>query len=205
MSDSRRIRGHLTWDWVDRRLRSGREIWVATAGTAAPDAIPVWFWWDGADVYFTTKAASRKARNARRIPDVVLHNGDGADPIILKGDAEVVSARDELERLDDVAVARERGAAGLAAGDDDDLGARVERRPRRPESPLQLALRRRVERDAAELERVDRAYAEKYVDPHSGARATIFVEGDVVFRVRPRLVMAWEYATCSTRTDWVFA
>jgi hypothetical protein len=37
-----------------------------------------------------------------------------------------------------------------------------------------------------------------------GARATIFVQGDVVVRVRPRLVMAWEYATCSSRTDWRF-
>jgi hypothetical protein len=36
-----------------------------------------------------------------------------------------------------------------------------------------------------------------------GERATIFVDGDVVLRVRPRLVMAWEYATCANRTDWV--
>jgi hypothetical protein len=55
-----------------------------------------------------------------------------------------------------------------------------------------------------ELERVDRAYAAKYVDPGSGARASVLVEGDVVFRIRPRLVMAWEYATCSNRTDWHF-
>jgi hypothetical protein len=55
-----------------------------------------------------------------------------------------------------------------------------------------------------ELHRVDRAYSAKYVDPHSGARASVFVEGDIVLRVRPRIVMAWEYATCSNRTDWRF-
>jgi hypothetical protein len=81
---------------------------------------------------------------------VVLHNGDGADPIIVTG--------------------------------------RVER----------------VE-DAHELERLDRAYAEKYVAPDSGERATIFVEGDVMLRVRPRRVLAWAYATVGYRTEWEFS
>jgi PPOX class probable F420-dependent enzyme len=127
-----------------------REIWVATAAPdGRPDAVPVWFWWDGEAVFFTTKADSRKARNLARQPAVVVHNGDGTDPIIVKGDAEVVT-------------------------------------------------------DPTELERVDRGYLQKYVDPGSGARATIFVEGDNVYRVRPRLVMAWAYATCSNRTDWRF-
>ena len=150
MSDGRRTRGHLTWDSVDRRLRSGREIWVATAGVdGRPDAVPVWFWWDGQQLYFSTKATSRKARNIARHPHVVLHNGDGADPIILKGEAEPVD-------------------------------------------------------DVAELERVDRAYSQKYVAPDSGEHATVFVEGDLVLRVRPRRVLAWEYANCSYRTDWEF-
>ena len=148
MSDERRTRGHMPWSKIDLRLRSQREIWVATAGTAAPDAVPVWFWWDGENLYFATKAESRKARNIARRPAVVVHNGDGADPIILKGEA--------VEVL-----------------------------------------------EGNELARVDGAYREKYVDPHSGMHATIFVEGDVVFRVRPRLVLAWEYATCANRTDWV--
>jgi hypothetical protein len=150
MRDERRTRGHIPWSSVDRRLRSLREIWVATASPhGRPDAVPVWFWWDGEYMYFTTKAASRKARNLAHEPATVVHNGDGADPIIVKGDAEVVT-------------------------------------------------------DPAELERLDRAYAEKYVDPGSGARATIFVEGDAAFRIRPRLVTAWMYATCANRTDWLF-
>jgi hypothetical protein len=56
--------------------------------------------------------------------------------------------------------------------------------------------------DASELERVDRAYAEKYVAPTTGERATVFVADDHVYRVRPRLVSAWSYANASTRTDW---
>jgi Pyridoxamine 5'-phosphate oxidase len=150
MSDNARTRGHIPWRKIDARLRSMREIWVATADAAGrADAVPVWFWWDGASAWFTTKASSRKAQNLVAQPAVVLHNGDGADPIILKGLAELVEDADELTRL-------------------------------------------------------DAAYAEKYVDPGSGIRATIYVDGDVAFRVRPRLVMAWEYATCSNRTDWRF-
>jgi PPOX class probable F420-dependent enzyme len=150
VSDAHRTRGFIPWTKVDARLQALREIWVATASPdGRPDAVPVWFWWDGTSVYFTTKADSRKALNIARQPAVTLHNGDGADPIILKGEAETVT-------------------------------------------------------DSEELERLDHAYAAKYVDPGSGARATVFVEGDVAFRVRPRVVVAWEYATCSNRTDWRF-
>ena len=56
--------------------------------------------------------------------------------------------------------------------------------------------------DRAELERVDAAYREKYIDPGSGTPATIFVADDHVYRVTPRLVSAWSYATAATRTDW---
>ena len=79
----------------------------------------------------------------------MLTNGDGVDPIIVYGRADVVDDRDGLARL-------------------------------------------------------DRAYAEKYVAPDTGERATIFVEGDVVFRVRPRHVLAWSYANVGYRTDWRF-
>jgi nitroimidazol reductase NimA-like FMN-containing flavoprotein (pyridoxamine 5'-phosphate oxidase superfamily) len=141
-------RGHLPWSNVDRRLSGMREIWIATASPKGrPDAVPVWFWWDGESAYFTCKAGTVKPRNIEHEPNVVLHNGDGADPIILKGRAERVT-------------------------------------------------------DAAELARVDAAYAEKYVDPASGTPATIFVEDDHVYRVAPRLVSAWSYATAATRTDW---
>jgi PPOX class probable F420-dependent enzyme len=140
-------RGHIPWSNVDRRLRSMREIWIATASPKGrPDAVPVWFWWDGEAAYFTCKAGTVKPRNIAHEPNVVLHNGDGGDPIILKGRAEPVTER-------------------------------------------------------AERERVDAAYREKYVDPHSGTQMTLTDE-DAVYRVTPRLVSAWSYAVAATRTDW---
>jgi nitroimidazol reductase NimA-like FMN-containing flavoprotein (pyridoxamine 5'-phosphate oxidase superfamily) len=142
-------RGHIPWSNVDGRLVSMREIWVVTASPKGrPDATPVWFWWDGDAIYFTCASVSSKARNIAHEPEVVLINGDGADPIIVKGRAERVSEREELSR-------------------------------------------------------VDGAYAKKYVAPETGERATIFVADDHVYRVLPRLVSAWSYATAATRTDWV--
>ena len=141
-------RGHIPWSNVDRRLHSMREILVVTASPKGrPDATPVWFWWYGGAVYFTCAAAARKARNLTHEPEVVLSNGDGADPIIIKGRAERVTVREVLER-------------------------------------------------------VDGAYAEKYVAPQTGERATIFVADDHVYCVWPRLVSAWSYAVAATRTDW---
>jgi nitroimidazol reductase NimA-like FMN-containing flavoprotein (pyridoxamine 5'-phosphate oxidase superfamily) len=94
-------RGYIPWSNLDRRLRSMREIWVATSSKRGrPDATPVWFWWDGAAVYFTCAAVARKAANIAAQPEVVLLNGDGTDPIILKGRAERVVERAELERVD---------------------------------------------------------------------------------------------------------
>jgi nitroimidazol reductase NimA-like FMN-containing flavoprotein (pyridoxamine 5'-phosphate oxidase superfamily) len=144
----KRTQGHIPWTNVDLRLNAMREIWVATASPRGrPDAAPVWFWWDGNVIYFTCAAQARKARNIAHEPEIVLHNGDGADAIIVKGRAERVT-------------------------------------------------------DAGELNRIDEAYRAKYVDPHSGTRATIFIADDHVYRVQPRLVMAWSYADMTTRTDW---
>ena len=56
--------------------------------------------------------------------------------------------------------------------------------------------------DQAELETVDASYRAKYVDPGSGAQATIFEPGADLYRVHVKHVMAWEYGTVANRTDW---
>jgi hypothetical protein len=54
----------------------------------------------------------------------------------------------------------------------------------------------------AELERVDLLYRAKYVDPGSGAKATIFEPDVDLYRVTVKHVMVWEYGTVANRTDW---
>ena len=58
--------------------------------------------------------------------------------------------------------------------------------------------------DRAELERVDETYRAKYVDPGSGAQATIFEPEADLYRVNVKRIMAWEYGTVANRTDWIF-
>jgi PPOX class probable F420-dependent enzyme len=140
--------GFIPWHKVDLPLRATRSIWISTTRPdGRPHAMPVWFWWDGRNIWVTTQRSSQKGMNLARHPWAVLHAGDGDDVIILEGPAQEVT-------------------------------------------------------EPVELERANQAWQEKYVDPYTGARATIPAEGDAVYRVRVRHVMAWEYGVVGTRTDW---
>jgi nitroimidazol reductase NimA-like FMN-containing flavoprotein (pyridoxamine 5'-phosphate oxidase superfamily) len=57
--------------------------------------------------------------------------------------------------------------------------------------------------DGDEQSRVDTAYRAKYVDPHSGARASIHDNpADDLYRVSIDRVIAWSYGTVGTWTEW---
>lgn len=58
--------------------------------------------------------------------------------------------------------------------------------------------------DRLELEHIDSLYRMKYVDPGSGAQATIFEPDVDLYRVNVKHVMGWEYGTVANRTDWKF-
>ena len=93
--------GHIPWGTVDRNLRAARSIWIATTRPdGRPHAMPLWFWWDGTDLFFITQRSTQKARNLKGQPWVVAHLGDGDDVVILEGDIEVVADRALLERVD---------------------------------------------------------------------------------------------------------
>lgn len=127
-----------------------REIWVTmTRPDGRPHAVPVWFWWNGVNLYFSARAGTLKPRSLAAAPEIVVHNGDGVDPIIAEGTATLVT-------------------------------------------------------ESSELERVNAAYGEKYVDPATGVRATVDPRMDVVFRVAFKRVQAWAYANAATQTVWQF-
>jgi hypothetical protein len=57
--------------------------------------------------------------------------------------------------------------------------------------------------DRAEQDRVDEAYRRKYVDPHTGARASIFDNPeDDLYRLELERVIAWSCGTVGTWTEW---
>lgn len=139
--------GHIPRRKIDVWLQGFRSIWVCTTRPdGRPHAVPVWYWWDGQDIYFTTPPNTQKARNLQHQPAIVVHAGDGDDTIILEGEASPVT----------------------------DLNVRS---------------------------RINDHYRQKYVDPHSGAQASIG-DGDILYHVRVKRLIAWEYGIVSTRTDW---
>jgi nitroimidazol reductase NimA-like FMN-containing flavoprotein (pyridoxamine 5'-phosphate oxidase superfamily) len=62
-----------------------------------------------------------------------------------------------------------------------------------------------VVHDRDETDRVDEAYRAKYVDPGSGARASVYDNPeDDVYRLDPERVIAWSYGTMGYWTEWRF-
>jgi PPOX class probable F420-dependent enzyme len=148
--DEFRTRGFIPWSKIDHFLRAFRSIWLSTTRPdGRPHAVPVWYIWDGHNIYFISERRLQKSKNLAHQPWIIVHAGDGDDVIILEGPVEIVT-------------------------------------------------------DRAELKIVDAAYRAKYVDPGSGAQATIFEPNADLYRVNVQRVMAWEYGTVANRTDWKF-
>ena len=58
---------------------------------------------------------------------------------------------------------------------------------------------------AAEKKRVNDLWMEKYVDPHTGTKATVGQsDEDRIYRVEIAHIMTWMYGVMSSRTDWYF-
>ena len=68
-----------------------KQIYVATrrADGSASTAVPIWFWWDGKNLYFTTSQASHKAKRIRR-GSPVLVAVKGSDGPFVEGRAEII-------------------------------------------------------------------------------------------------------------------
>lgn len=148
--DEFRTRGFIPWRKIDHFLQAFRSIWLSTTRPdGRPHAVPVWYIWDGRQLYFISDRNFQKCRNLAHQPWIIVHAGDGDDVIILEGLIEIVT-------------------------------------------------------DRTELEKVDKDYRAKYVDPGSGAQATIFEPDVNLYRVNVKHVMAWEYGTVANRTDWKF-
>ena len=96
-----RGRGFIPWNKIDNWLRAARSIWVSTTRLdGRPHAVPVWFVWDGHNVYFISARSLQKSRNLARQPWIAVHLGDGDDVVILEGSVEIITEQAELERVD---------------------------------------------------------------------------------------------------------
>jgi len=88
-----------------RRIREELLGWLVTVSPAgAPQPVPVWFLWDGADgVLLYSRPGKPKLRNIAGNPRVSLHldgNGRGGDIVVLSGTASV-SDDPQADRVDE--------------------------------------------------------------------------------------------------------
>ena len=91
--------GLLSWQWAQERLTASHDYWLATARPdARPHLMPVWGVWDGEALWFSSANASRKATNLRRSPRCSVATDNAYEPVVLEGDALVVTDPHRLRR-----------------------------------------------------------------------------------------------------------
>jgi hypothetical protein len=89
--------GMLPWSWAVERLERSRNYWIgSTRPDGSPHAAPVWGVWIDDSVVFGTHRLSRKARNLKRDPRVVVHCESGDETVILEGVAETIQPDDGI-------------------------------------------------------------------------------------------------------------
>ena len=87
--------GLLPWKWAAERLKKSRQYWIATTrADGAPHLMIIWGLWFEDSFWFSTGAASRKARNLAANPKCVIGTDDAAKAVILEGTVESVDTQD---------------------------------------------------------------------------------------------------------------
>ncbi|GHO86788.1 TIGR03667 family PPOX class F420-dependent oxidoreductase [Dictyobacter formicarum] len=85
---------------VDQRLRQELMIWLnSVKANGRPHTAPVWFLWNGTQVFIFSQPGKQKVRNIQRNPYVTLAldtRDDGGDIVIIEGEARL-----EQQQLDE--------------------------------------------------------------------------------------------------------
>ncbi|MBO0688055.1 MAG: pyridoxamine 5'-phosphate oxidase family protein [Candidatus Dormibacteraeota bacterium] len=107
-------RGLLSWAWAEAQLVSSRNYWLGTVRPdGRPHVMPVWAVWDEGGLWFSSSGRSRKARNLRADPRCTVTTEDAWQPVVVEGDAELVTERSALERMLDLENAKYGTSYGL--------------------------------------------------------------------------------------------
>ena len=92
----------LTWEWIDARLNSALNYWIASATVEGkPHAVPIWGAWLDDRFYFV--GGGRKVRNLCANPQAVVHLESGNEVVLIEGHCKEVPAPSQamLQQLDD--------------------------------------------------------------------------------------------------------
>lgn len=92
--------GLLPWSWAEEQLVASRNFWLATRWPdGRPHAMPVWAVWHAGALWFSSSKGSRKASNLAADPRCVLTTEDPTNPVVLEGEAELLTDPRDLETL----------------------------------------------------------------------------------------------------------
>ena len=87
--------GLLPWKWAADRLKKSRQYWIATTRPdGAPHLMIIWGVWLDDSFWFSTGAASRKARNLAANPKCVIGTDDAAKAAIIEGYSGVIDTKE---------------------------------------------------------------------------------------------------------------
>ncbi|MGQ0679670.1 MAG: pyridoxamine 5'-phosphate oxidase family protein [Actinomycetota bacterium] len=86
--------GLLPWSWAETRLRRSHDYWVASVRPdGRPHVVPVWGAWNQGAMWFSGGLRFRKVVNLRANPNCTLTTDDPLNPVILEGQAELITNR----------------------------------------------------------------------------------------------------------------
>jgi nitroimidazol reductase NimA-like FMN-containing flavoprotein (pyridoxamine 5'-phosphate oxidase superfamily) len=97
--------GLLSWTWVARKMNPCRTFWLATiygglpSGEGRPHVMPVWGVWLDDAFFFSTGRQSRKGQNLAANPACTIANDDGAEAVVVEGQAAQIEDAAVLERV----------------------------------------------------------------------------------------------------------
>jgi nitroimidazol reductase NimA-like FMN-containing flavoprotein (pyridoxamine 5'-phosphate oxidase superfamily) len=87
----------LPWEWVEERLASAHNYWLATVeGDGPPYVRPVWCVWRSGALVFTASPTSRKVRNLLASPGVSVQLELVREVVVVEGDAGPREPSEEL-------------------------------------------------------------------------------------------------------------
>jgi hypothetical protein len=98
------IQGKLPWSYVQERMQTARNYWIATATTEGkPSATPVWGVWLDERLYFDGSPQTRRGRNIAANPQVAVHLESGDSAVMLEGEAFIYNSPPERVLAEQIA------------------------------------------------------------------------------------------------------
>jgi PPOX class probable F420-dependent enzyme len=100
IKDTGQGQGLLPWSWAVEHLVASHDYWVASVRPdGRPHVMPVWGAWIEDALWFSSSIGSRKTLNLRADPRCSASTDNAFEPVILEGQATVVTDAEPIRRV----------------------------------------------------------------------------------------------------------